>query len=297
MNKKLKILLIIFGLIMLCAIYVTFIWLDLASPGLLKVAFLDVGQGDAIFIETPSGNQVLIDGGPAGGFGGGSQSVPVLGELSEVMGINDKDIDIVIATHPHADHIQGLNKIFDYYSVDMIVDAGVDYESKTATEWESNRVRAKQYKEVSIGDSIDLGDGVALDFVYPERISTKVKNKAHDKMVVALLRYRDFRLLLTGDLEGYNEDDLRLASGEKIQAQFLKVAHHGSRNSTTSEFLDNLSPHIGFISVASKNRYGHPHQQTLDKLNDYGVRYYRTDIGGTINLATDGFYYKIASSK
>lgn len=293
--KRLKIIALILILLVSCAVYAQYLWAESSRPGLLKIYFLDVGQGDAIFIETPSGNQVLIDGGPVGYFG--NSGAAILSQLNEVMAFDDKDIDVIIATHPHADHIQGLIKVMEKYNVGAVFDGGTEYDSKTYQDWHALAEKSKVYKHVQNGDSVDLGDDVNLEFLYPDLNSShKIKNKAHDKMVVGLLRYRDFKLLLTGDLEGYDESKI-FQSGRNIQAQFLKVAHHGSRNSTTSDFLNKLSPHFAFISVASKNRYGHPHQQALDRLSAYGVEYFRTDQFGTINLSTDGYFYKIITQK
>lgn len=291
-SKQYKIIIGILVFVFIFSVYANFRYYNETIPGLLKVAVLDVGQGDAIYIETPSGNQVLIDGGPASDFYGGGSSV-ILNRLSEIMPFNDRDINVLVATHPHADHIQGLIKVLERFEIDMVIDSGATYDSSTYTNWSEARKKADQYKIAKRGDALDLGDDVTLEFLYPETNTKISKNKAHDKMLVAMLKYRDFNFLLTGDIEGYNELKLTDDNGEPVKAQFLKVAHHGSRNSTTDDFLNKISSHFAFISVASKNRYGHPHRQTLDRLDKNDVQYYRTDKNGTISLVTDGYYYKI----
>ena len=255
------------------------------KDGLLKVYFLDVGQGDAIFIETPNGNQILIDGGP---------DSKVIQELAKVMSFYDKEIDLVVASHPHADHIAGLIEVLKRYDVNNILEAKDLYDSPQFNEWHqavtsehTNQIEAIAWKIINLGEDVDL------IILYPLKSYDGITlKKPHEANVIAMLRYKNFRILLTGDAEASAEKEM-INNGQDIDADVLKVGHHGSKTSTTTNFLEKVSPEVAFIQVGAKNRYGHPTAEVLSRLEKSGIKYYRNDLDGTIKLMSDGKSYKI----
>jgi len=274
-------------IILLCLSVFSFSTLSIASQkdGLLKIYFLDVGQGDAIFIETPNGNQVLIDGGP---------DDKVVQELAKVMPFYDREIDIIVATHPHSDHIAGLISVLERYDVKNILQAREDYNSPVVPVWlEAVRNEEANEMEAVSGRVIDLGNETTLTIIHPfvSVAGTLLKNP-HDAVVVSILKYGSFEVILTGDMEAKVERRLIL-SGYDLKSDILKVGHHGSKTSTTSEFLSAVFPELAFIQVGTKNRYGHPSTEVLSRLENFGIKYYRTDLDGTIKVVSDGENYQV----
>lgn len=249
----------------------------------LHVYFLDIGQGDAIFIQAPNGNQVLIDGGPDN---------TVIQRLGRVMPFYDRLIDMIVLTHPHADHVDGLIEVLKRYKISVIAENFYDYRTAEYEEWNKAKLAAR-VAEVHFGQTIDLGGGVTLETVYPLRNdgNTSIKNP-NNASVVLKLKYGRESVLLTGDIEAPVEQDI-LNKRENISADFLKVGHHGSKTSTTELFLKAVNPLVAFISVGAKNKYGHPHQVVLNRLEKLGVKYYRTDINHSSDLILDGKKYLI----
>jgi len=266
--------------IILCLFVFAFSTYSYASQkdGLLKVYFLDVGQGDAIFIETPSGNQVLIDGGPDN---------KVIQELAKVMPFYDRDIDMVVVTHPHADHVAGLIGVLERYDVKNIVQAKEGYNSPVVPVWQ-DAVRNEKANEIEAvaGKIIDLGNDVFLKIIYPKEslVGRTVKNP-NNSSVVMMLDYKDTEVLLVGDIEAKIEKELL---NDDIDADILKVGHHGSKTSTTAGFLEKVSPQVAFIEVGAKNTYGHPSAEVLSRLEKSGIKYYRTDLDGHMEIISDG---------
>ena len=258
------------------------------KDGLLKVYFMDVGQGDAIFIETPNGNQVLIDGG---------LDNKVIQELSKVMPFYDRDIDMIIASHPHADHVAGLIEVLERYDVKNVLQAKEDYNSPVVPVWiEAVRNEGANEIEAISGNVIDLGNGATLTIIHPfiSVAGTLLKNP-HDAVVVAILKYGALEVMLTGDMEAKVERRLML-EGYDLKSDILKVGHHGSKTSTTSEFLSAVAPEVAFIQVGAKNRYGHPSPEVLSRLEKFGIKYYRNDLDGTVKVVSDGQSYQIIRS-
>ena len=251
-----------------------------ARDGLLRVYFLDVGQGDAIFIQAPNGNQILVDGGPNG---------DVLGELGKIMLPSDRDIDAVIVSHPHADHIAGLIEVLKRYDVHTIVQAHETYRSPEFTAWQSAVTQEKaQEVEALAGTQLDLGNGAVMTVLYPFRSwQGEETTQPHQANVVVLLQYGTARFLLTGDLEAKAEQEL-IARGVDVDADVLKVGHHGSKTSTTESFLNAVTPQVAFIEVGANNRYKLPSPLVLERLEQFGIPYYRTDTEGTLEVVSDG---------
>ncbi len=251
--------------------------------GELTVAFLNVGQGDAIFIESPSGAQVLIDGGRDG---------TVLRELGRVMPFYDHSLDVVIATHPDADHIGGLLPVLKRYSVDLVLRPGV--KSDTPAGGSLLRLLASEgTKEVLArrGQAIDIGGGAYLRILFPDRdVSGLNPNTAS---IVAQLVYGEHKFLLTGDSPDEVEEYLVKLEGKKVQSDVLKLGHHGSKTSTSDLLLGFAAPSYAIISAGRDNKYGHPHQSVLDKLVQFKIPTLSTAEDGTIIFKSDGSYLRL----
>lgn len=251
------------------------------SDDLLRVYFLDVGQGDSIFVDF-KGNQVLIDGGPDN---------KVLQELGRVMPFNDRSIDLVVLTHPDADHINGLIEVLERYDVTNVLENFLEnHNTAVYRKWNELKTEAI-VTQTEHGQIIDLGSGAYLKVIYPTTDSAR-QSKTNNNSIVTMLVYGENELLLTGDTEAKIEREL-VGRGIDIDADFLKVAHHGSKTSTTAEFLDFVTPEVAFIQLGENNRYGHPHPTVLERLESRGIKYYRTDIDGTIELLMSSQSYRI----
>ena len=254
------------------------------KDGLLKIHFFDVGQGDSIFIEAPNGNQVLVDGGPDN---------RVLSELAKAMPFYDRDIDVVVASHPHADHIFGLIEVLDRFEVANIIEAKDRYVSPVFDKWQEKVGKeGARETEALAGKVIDLGNDVYLKILYPfKSYDGTVLKKPHEANVVVMLEYKELEVLLTGDMEMSVERQL-LLNGSDISAEILKVGHHGSKTSSGDSFLDSINPEVAVIQVG-KNSYGHPTQEVLSRLENFGIKYYRTDLDGTVKVVSDGESFQV----
>lgn len=249
-----------------------------SRDGTLTVAFLDVGQGGAVFIEAPNGNQMLIDGG---------RSQRVLRVLSDMMPFYDRSIDIVVATHPDADHIGGLPAVFERYRVahfidpDVGSDTGVYQALVRSLEKEGARVhRARRGMEVL------LGPNTSLFVLFPDRDVSSVD--ANDASIIARLVHGEISFLLTGDAPKRIEEYVAFLEGDMLNADVLKVGHHGSKTSTSDALIGFASPAWAVISSGEDNYYGHPHAEVLDRLHRFGVKILRTDENGTVVFESDG---------
>ena len=258
-----------------------FIWYGVFAEnrgGLMTVAFLDIGQGDAIFIETPSGKQILIDSGP---------NKKVLQELAKQMPFYDRSIDILIETHPDLDHIGGFPSVLNSYEVDLVFSSGVSCEKAICEELEKDILEeGVEEKILTRGDILNLGDGVYLEVLFPDRDAFGFETNMAS--LVMKLVYGENSFLLTGDSPKAIEEYLILLDRENLDIDVLKLGHHGSKTSTSDYFVGITSPEIAVISVGGDNRYGHPHQEVLDILNDFEVEIFRTDKQGTIIIQSDG---------
>ncbi|MEK7525586.1 MAG: MBL fold metallo-hydrolase [Patescibacteria group bacterium] len=248
--------------------------------GLLRIYVMDVGQGDAIFIQAPDGNQVLIDGGP---------DASVLDDLAKIMPPTDRSIDAIIVSHPHSDHIGGLPAVLEQYDVGAVVEAGENYDSAIFRTWQQSvDSEGAQKIDATAGITLNLGQDATITVLNPLRSASGITTKSpHDYNVTVMLRYGQMEMLLTGDMEADVEQKL-IASGINLDADILKVGHHGSKTSTSSALLNSVTPEVALISVGVKNRYNHPHLSTLQRLEDFKIPYYRTDTDGTITITSDG---------
>jgi competence protein ComEC len=244
----------------------------------LTVAFLDIGQGDAIFIESPTGTQVLVDGGP---------NASVLRELGRVMPFYDRSIDMLIVTNPDQDHFAGFLDVLERYEVARVLEPGTVGASDLYAELQKAiKNEETTHSLARRGQVIDLGGGTYLKILFPDRDVAGLS--PNDGSIVMQLIYGETEILLTGDTTARIEEYLVSLEGEALQSDVLKVAHHGSRTSTSPLFVAEVSPKYAVISNGKDNRYGHPHQETLDTLEKIGATVFRTDEYGTIILTSDG---------
>lgn len=250
--------------------------------GILTVSFLNVGQGDSIFIDAPNGNQMLIDGGP---------SKAVLRELSKVMPFYDRSIDVVLATHADQDHVGGLPDVLKKYRVNIFMESGVPGESSSYKELERKISSSPlEIKKILARREmvVDLGGGVILQILFPDRDPTGMETNMSS--IVAKLVYGKNKFLFTGDSPQTIERYLVSIGG--LQSDVLKAGHHGSKTSTSAEFVSAVSPAHAVISVSKDNKYGHPNKETLDTLSNFGAKILRTDELGTIVFKSDGVTLK-----
>ncbi|MBI2618095.1 MBL fold metallo-hydrolase [Candidatus Kaiserbacteria bacterium] len=258
-----------------------FIWSAVfaeSRSGLLTVAFLDVGQGDAIFIESPNGNQMLIDGGPNGA---------VLRELSKIMPFHDRFIDVILATHPDKDHIAGLIDVIERYEVGKYLEPGVLNDTGVY----QTLLNAVSEKEIPVtyarrGMHIVLDEGVRADILFPDRDVTNVETNSGS--IVLRVVYGETEFMLTGDAPQSIERYLMSLDGNDLQSDVLKAGHHGSRTSSDESFISSVHPDIAVISAGKDNSYGHPHKEVLEILSKAGIKIFNTAEEGTIIFTSDG---------
>ena len=247
----------------------------------LTVAFLDIGQGDSILIRTPNGSTMLIDGGNSD-RDGSEVIIPKLREWGE-----DR-LDVMVATHPDADHIGGLPIVLENFPVVSVALTGqvhtTNIYERFLTDIRDIGINAIQ---VRTGTPIELDPALQLDVLGPDDRFVETEGDNNNASIVIRLVYGQVSFLFTGDAEGEEEQAI-LASGADVRSTVLKAGHHGSRSSTGEAFLAAVGPQIAVISAGRDNQYGHPHQSVLDRLQRAGAKVVRTDQNGTITITTDG---------
>jgi len=246
----------------------------------LRVHFIDVGQGDAILLDLEE-TEVLIDG--------GGRSSDVVEYLRDYI---DGSLEAVIATHPHADHIGGLIDVLGSFDVDGIWHNGEEYDSATYREFMT--AVGSEGAEVDVarrGDFIEV-DGLRLRVLRPHELGDHTNNNS----IVLELNYGDTEFLFMGDAEHEAEFEVLMQWAIRSTVSFpgvdfLKVAYHGSRTSSSQSFLDMIRPQVAIYMAGEGNRYGHPHEETLSRLKDIGALILGTNTDGTIVVTTDGDKY------
>ncbi len=249
-----------------------------ADTTYLTVSFLDVGQGDAILVQSPTGTQVLIDG------GSGPQ---VLSALARELPLFDRTLDMVIATHPDMDHIGGLVDVLEYYEVTALLQT--ENESDTAVyraflEAVTQEHATEYYARA--GMVYDLGGGVQLVVLYP--VFNPEPLESNTSSIVLQVTYGDVSFLLTGDAPQTIEQYLVSSIGTALQSDVLKAGHHGSKTSSSEVFIDTVAPEVVVISAGRDNRYSHPHEEVLERFREAGVSLRSTVTEGTITFTSDG---------
>ncbi len=247
--------------------------------GMLTFAVLDIGQGDSLFIESPTGTQVIVDGGPGNNL---------MKEISTVVPWYDRHIDMIVVTNPDADHYSGFIPLMNKYSVD------VDLESGTNNPFELYGVLEKEIADKGIpkilarrGQIIDLGGGAHLDIIFPDRDVSGLSS--NDGSIVMKLVYGETSVMLQGDSTAKIEDYLLTnTSTSTLKSTILKAGHHGSKTSNTLEYVTAVSPEWSVISSGANNSYGHPHTETLETMDKLKIPTYDTCNNGTLIFKSDG---------
>lgn len=258
------------------------------QPDLVKVHYMDVGQADATVIEFPNGETMLIDSGDW--RQSGSEVISYLNSL-------DVDhLDHLVATHPHADHIGGHAEIIEYFEenrdgVGAVYDTGVPHTSQTYEDYiDALETYETDVYEVRAGDTLDIG-GATLMFVNPQP-GTDAEDLHYNSMGL-VIEWGSTSFLFTGDAEENAETEMVDAWADDLDADIYQVGHHGSRTSSSDAFLDAVEPAVAIISSDYDSQYGHPHDETLDRLAALNIETYWTGVHGTIKVISDGSGYDI----
>lgn len=259
----------------------SFIWFQVFSPSVLTVSILDVGQGDAIFIEGPTGVRMLIDGGP---------DASVLRELGTRLPFGDRRIDVVVETHPDKDHIGGLPDVLSRYSVAYFLSPGIPDATGAARALTDSVTTEPGLRQITArrGMRLMLGGGAYADVLYPDRDVSKADTNFGS--VTMRVVYGKTSFMLTGDLPSPVEDWVTVldAHDGELPAMVLKAGHHGSKTSSDASWLAALHPSTVAISVGANNLYGHPTQEMLDRVAAEGAQVFRTDRDGQVVFVSDG---------
>ncbi len=247
------------------------------NDGQLVVHFLDVGQGDSEFIELPNGQCMLIDA-----------SVSSYGDkiVETIEGYGYTEIDYLVATHPHADHIGGMRDVVESFEIGEIYMPKATSTSKTF-EGLLTAISDKglQIYTAAAGKEIYSDSEIKIEILAP---NSESYDDTNNYSAVVRVSYGKNAFLLTGDAEELSENEMLDYGYNELSADVLKVGHHGSNTSSSDAFLQAVHPTYAVISCGADNSYGHPHDETIDKLNDLGIDYYRTDINGTVTIICNG---------
>jgi competence protein ComEC len=260
----------------------------------LQVHVLNVGQGDSILIIAPGGKTVLVDAGVPG-------SGKVVTAAMQRYGV--KQIDLMVATHAHADHIGGADEVLKAVKVTTVLDSRVPNTTKNYEDFlAAIKQTGAQYVGAAPGQKFDLGGNATLSVLAPIQPFFKQSdirsggNEPNANSVVTRLDYGDFSLLLTGDAEAETEERI-MASGGNVVARVLKVGHHGSKYASSEKFLRQGKFEVAVISDGADNRYGHPSQEALDRFKKLGIKLYRTDLEGEVTIISRGQGYEIKTER
>lgn len=255
----------------------TSIWLG-DTAAILAVRMLDVGQGDAVLVQTPEGHEVLIDGGAHRG---------VLREVAAQQSWFDRHIDLVIATHPDTDHVGGLVDVLERYDVDLLLMTEVVGGSPAAAAFASAmKEEGAAVIPARAGQVIQLGASTTIHVLAPA--SGTAGWKPNTASIIVKIVYGDTAVLLTGDAPSSVEDYLAETYGVGLRANVLKLGHHGSKTSTSDYFLDTVDPQYAVVSAGHDNRYGHPHQSVVDRVLARDIETFHTGADGTVSFYSDG---------
>ena len=277
------------------------------AKGQLTISMLDIDQGDAVLIQTGAKN-ILIDTGDDKYYEDGKKGKENTQLLTELQKLKINHIDTLVMTHAHADHIGKADKVIAQYCVKELVYNGIPSTSKYfINALKAAKANGTQQVKVKAGDVLDFGNGVSFEIVSPSQslidedtaaIKAKKKVDVNNESVVGRLTFGNFAMLFTGDAEGPVEKDMVASYGKKLKCQVLKAGHHGSKTSSTAEFLKLVQPESVVMSLGVNNQYGHPHEALLNRLQKQGIKnIYRTDANGTITIVSDGSSYSITTEK
>lgn len=248
-----------------------------AASSTLRLLFFDVGQGDAALIITPAGQTILVDGGPDNA---------VVEKLGRYLPPTVREIDEVILTHPHSDHVAGLVEVLKRYAVKRVVMTGITHTTDDYLEF-LRLIRDKKITAQLIDrPQEELIGGVVLQYLEPaESFLTARPDNLNNSSIVFRLVYGSSSAMFTGDFE---QEELLASSSAPLKSDLLKVGHHGSTNANSQNFLRAVAPAYAIISVGADNTYGHPHYRTIYYLEQLGAKIFRTDQSGDIEFDSDG---------
>jgi competence protein ComEC len=258
-------------------------WFPVSTPGngscdCLTVSFLDVGQGDAILIQTSDGYEMLIDGG---------RDSSVLRELSKQRSFFDRTIDVVVSTHPDLDHIAGLVDVLKRYQVGTIIMTTNEGESGAAEAFSSAVPNENaQIVLADAGQTLRLGATVLVQIFAPTGDESKLESNTAS--IVTRIVYGDTSFLLTGDAPMEIEDYLVRTYGKQLDSDVLKLGHHGSKTSSSDLWLDTVTPQFAVVSAGLDNRYGHPHQDVMQRVFKRNIETSHTGTDGTVTFLSNG---------
>jgi len=264
---------------------------DLARTQFFEVNFFDVGQGEAIFIQTPEKNQILIDGGP---------DSKILEKLAKEMPFWDRQIDLMILTHPERDHLIGLIEVLKSYEIENVFWTGVKKDIPEYTEWKKIIQKEKAKIHIAKSGQKIKNSQLMLEILFPsESLEGKNLKNTNDTSIIIHLSFNKNKFLFTGDATKSIEKKLT-EKGIYLRSDILKIGHHGSKTSTSEEFIEKVLPKTAIISVGGeremvpncdnkeRNIYGHPNCEVLERLKKFGINVLRTDEYGDIKIISDG---------
>ena len=285
-----KPILFIFGVLITANIFSWSLFSSVYNQHYLIIDFFDVGQGDSSFIKTPEGHKIIIDGGP--------DYNQATEKLNKEMPFWDKEIDLLVLSHPEQDHFMGLFKILKLYKVKNIVQTGDEkdteqFKSFKAAILNEEKEGAKIYI-LDAGDKVFIGK-TKMEILFPFNLVATNGQSVNENCLVTKLIFNKNTFLFAGDISDQQEKQV-IDSHEIIDSDVLKVAHHGSKYSSSAGFLEAVSPKIAVIQVG-KNTYGHPTPEAMSRLGEVGAKIYRNDLNGNIEIISDGKNIKILSEK
>ena len=255
----------------------------------MNVVFLDVGQGDSTLIKAPNGQVMVIDGG---------RSISLANSLiiPQIKAWGASQVDVLVVTHPDADHIAGLVGVLENFPVKLVALTGDAHTTDIYARLLTN-IRDKQIAAVQVrtGTTIPFDSAVKLEVLGPDDALVNQDN-TNDGSIVIKLTYGQTSFLLTGDAE-FAENQSILRRGADVRATVLKLGHHGSRSSTDENWLRAVQPQLGIISAGAGNPFGHPHPEVVAALNTLGIQYIRTDEHGTVTVVSDGTQLRVTSQR
>ena len=260
----------------------------LTGGGVFTVSYIDIGQGDSELLQTPSGKNILIDSGPPEGR---------TALMDYLQRRNVTDLDFIIASHPHEDHIGNMTEVLQTVKVHEFLDSGLATASQTQKRMlQEIKARGVKFTIVSrglVGTTRDLGDGITMAFYGPKTpLLSGTDSDPNNNSVVCKVTDGKVRFLFSGDQE--EPERARLyEDNPDLRAEIYKAAHHGSHNGTDDAYMARVRPKDAIISCGVDNSYGHPHQEALASLAKAGARVWRTDLQGTIVVTTDGRTYRV----
>lgn len=254
---------------------------SLKSTDTLNVHFLDVGQADSIFIELPNKETMLIDA------GNNADDKLV---VSYIKNLNYDKIDYVVGTHPHEDHIGGLDTVINTFEIGNIYMPKIEHTTKTFKDvLLAVKNKSLKIKTARAGVNIINNDDLKINIIAP---IYDYYEDLNNYSAVIKITYKDNSFLFMGDAEKLSEGEIV----SDVKVDVIKIGHHGSHTSTSKEFLKRVSPTYAVISVGKDNDYGHPHEETIDLLNKSNIKFFRTDVSGTITIKSDGHSINIEES-